>query len=135
MNNDVPAESLGAERLWELIQAGRALVAELDADRVIGQLLEVACRVTGARVAAGGGVGVGGVEEESSSERARFTPHGANDAARRELGAPPRGRGLLGLLMEAPQPFRPHDSGAPARSCGSPRGPPPMNGFLGVPIL
>jgi hypothetical protein len=50
-----PATSpLDAERLWELIQVGRGLVAELDMGRLIGELLEVARRVTGARYAAMG---------------------------------------------------------------------------------
>jgi|SoiMethySBSTD1v2_1073268.scaffolds.fasta_scaffold33894_4 hypothetical protein len=46
------ATTLGADRLWELIQAGRGRVAELDPERLFGDLLDVARRVTEARYAA-----------------------------------------------------------------------------------
>jgi hypothetical protein len=110
MSKDAPAESLGAERLWALIQAGRGLVAELDLDRVINRLLEVARRVTGARYAALG------VLNERRSELERFVTLGVDADIRREIGDLPRGRGILGLLIEDPQPLLLKDIGDPPRS-------------------
>src|SRR5436190_1445598 len=129
MSKDAPAEALGADRLWELMQAGRGLVAELDLDRVINRLLEVARRVTGAHYAALG------VLNESRSELERFVTLGVDPEVRRQIGDLPRGRGILGLLIEEPQPLRLKDLGDHPRSYGFPPGHPPMRGFLGVPIL
>src|SRR4051794_7011508 len=129
MSKDAPAEALGADRPWELIQAGRGLVAELDLDRVINRLLEVARRVTGAHYAALG------VLNESRSELERFVTLGVDPEVRRQIGDLPRGRGILGLLIEDPQPLLLKDIGDHPCSYGFPPGHPPMRGFLGVPIL
>ena len=85
-----PSASLDAARLWELIQAGRTLVAELDIERVIGELLDVARRVTGARYAALG------VLDEHRTELERFITRGIDADRHRAIGDLPRGRGILG---------------------------------------
>jgi hypothetical protein len=46
----------------------------------------------------------------------------------------PEGRGLLGLLIDDPQPLRLADISGHPQSSGFPAGHPPMRGFLGVPI-
>ena len=55
--------------------------------------------------------------------------------ARAEIGALPRGRGVLGELIRNPVPLRLSDVGEHPRSYGFPLGHPPMHSFLGVPIL
>jgi signal transduction histidine kinase len=124
-----PAPTLDAPRLWELIQAGRVLVAKLDVDRVIGELLDVARRVTGARYAAVG------ILDERRSELERFITRGIDQEAHRAIGDLPRGRGILGLLIQDPQPLRLREIGDHPQSYGFPPAHPPMHSFLGVPIL
>jgi signal transduction histidine kinase len=51
------------------------------------------------------------------------------------IGALPRGRGVLGALINDPEPLRLADVGRHPRSYGFPAGHPPMHTFLGVPIL
>ena len=121
--------SLDAARLWELIQAGRGLVAELEVEHVIGELLDVARRVTGARYAALG------ILDERRTELERFITRGIDPDGHRAIGDLPRGRGILGLLIQDPQPLRLSDIGSHPKSYGFPPGHPPMRSFLGVPIL
>lgn len=116
-------------RLRELIDVGRSLVAELDPEVVFQEVLEVACQLTGARYAALG------VLDEERRELERFITHGIDEETRRAIGNLPRGRGVLGLLIEQPRPLRLADVGRHPRSYGFPPGHPPMSSFLGVPVL
>ncbi len=121
--------ALDEPRLRELIDVGRSLVAELDPEVVFQQVLEVACQLTGARYAALG------VLDEERRELERFITHGIDEEARRAIGNLPRGRGVLGLLIEQPRALRLADVGRHPRSYGFPPGHPPMSNFLGVPVL
>ncbi|HEY2162062.1 MAG TPA: GAF domain-containing sensor histidine kinase, partial [Solirubrobacteraceae bacterium] len=51
------------------------------------------------------------------------------------IGDLPRGRGVLGVLIDDPRPLRLSDVGEHPQSYGFPVGHPEMHGFLGVPIL
>jgi signal transduction histidine kinase len=121
--------ALDEPRLRELIDVGRSLVAELDPEVIFQQVLEVACDLTGARYAAFG------VLDENRHELERFITHGIDEEARRVIGNLPRGRGVLGLLIEQPRPLRLTDVGRHPRSYGFPPGHPPMRNFLGVPVM
>ena len=121
--------ALDEPRLRELIDVGRSLVAELDPEVVFQQVLEVACDLTGARYAALG------ILDEERHELERFITHGIDEEARRSIGNLPRGRGVLGLLIEQPRPLRLTDVGHHPRSYGFPPGHPPMTNFLGVPVV
>ncbi|HEU4944830.1 MAG TPA: GAF domain-containing sensor histidine kinase [Solirubrobacterales bacterium] len=121
--------ALDEPRLRELIDVGRSLVAELDPEAIFRQVLEVACELTGARYAALG------VLDEDRHELERFITHGIDEEARRTIGNLPRGRGVLGLLIEQPRPLRLGDVGRHPRSYGFPPGHPPMTNFLGVPVM
>src|SRR3954466_15567983 len=116
-------------RLSRLIEVGRGLLSELDLDVVLDRVLETARELTGARYAALG------ILDERRRELAQFLTRGVDEATHRAIGDLPRGRGILGLLIEDPVPLRIPDVGEPPRSYGFPPGPPPMHGFLGVPIL
>ena len=52
-----------------------------------------------------------------------------------EIGALPRGRGILGVLIREAKPLRLHALSEDPRSVGFPPAHPPMRSFLGVPIL
>jgi signal transduction histidine kinase len=121
--------ALDEPRLRELIDVGRSLVAELDPEAIFQQVLEVACELTGARYAAIG------VLDEARHELERFITHGIDDGTRHAIGNLPRGRGVLGLLIEQPRALRLGDVGRHPRSYGFPPGHPPMTSFLGVPVM
>jgi signal transduction histidine kinase len=121
--------ALDEPRLRELIDVGRSLVAELDPEVIFQQVLEVARDLTGARYAALG------VLDENRHELERFITRGVNEETRRAIGNLPRGRGVLGLLIEQPRPLRLTEVGRHPRSYGFPPGHPPMANFLGVPVM
>ncbi|HEX6753061.1 MAG TPA: GAF domain-containing sensor histidine kinase [Solirubrobacterales bacterium] len=123
------SSALDEPRLRELIEVGRSLMAELDPEVVFRRVLEVACELTGARYAALG------VLDEDRHELERFITHGVDEETRRAIGNLPRGRGVLGLLIEQPRPLRLGDVGHHARSYGFPPAHPPMTTFLGVPVM
>lgn len=121
--------ALDEPRLRELIEVGRSLFAELDPEVVFRKVLEVACELTGARYAALG------VLDDDRHELERFITHGIDEDARHTIGNLPRGRGVLGLLIEQPRPLRLSNVGTHPRSYGFPPGHPPMSTFLGVPVM
>ncbi|HWA53403.1 MAG TPA: GAF domain-containing sensor histidine kinase [Solirubrobacterales bacterium] len=129
MTQGYDSGALDEPRLRELIDVGRSLVAELDPEVIFDQVLTVASELTGARYAALG------VLDEQRQELERFITRGIDEATRREIGNLPRGRGVLGLLIEQPQPLRLSHVGRHPRSYGFPPGHPPMTSFLGVPVL
>ena len=107
----------------------RGVLEELDLDVVLEQVLSAAQELTGARYAAVG------VLNESRSELARFLTKGIEGHERHAIGNLPRGRGVLGVLIERPEALRLADVGDHPRSYGFPHGHPTMSSFLGVPIL
>lgn len=96
---------------------------------MLERVLESAIELTGARYAAVG------VLSDTKDELARFIVRGVDAETRAAIGPLPRGRGVLGVLIEDPRPLRLRDVGAHPRSYGFPHGHPPMGSFLGVPIL
>jgi signal transduction histidine kinase len=128
-NENGTSDVLGEERLRRLIAIGRSLVSEFDLDTLLSQLLEVARELTGAHYAALG------VLDEEHREIERFLTRGIDPATHRAIGDPPRGRGILGLLIEDPKPLRLHDLRQHPSSYGFPAEHPAMRSFLGVPIM
>jgi signal transduction histidine kinase len=122
-------ETLHDDRLRRLIEAGRGLVAELDLEVVLRRLLDIARELTGASYAAVG------ILDSSKTNLARFVTSGMDAGTQRQIGEHPRGRGVLGLLISDARPLRLTDVGAHAESYGFPPAHPPMNTFLGVPVV
>src|SRR6266516_3943133 len=123
------ALSVSEGRLRALFEAGLAVSSELSLEVLLRRLVEAAAELTGARYAALG------VIDASGSELEQFVTHGIDDDLRAEIGSPPRGRGILGVLIREARPLRLADLGEDPRSVGFPPGHPPMRTFLGVPIL
>jgi signal transduction histidine kinase len=117
--------------LWfaRLLDVGRSLVTELDADLVLGRVLETAREVTGARYAAIG------VLNDQRTELSRFLTAGVDEQTHHAIGDLPTGRGVLGVLIEHPEPLRLTDVGRHPRSYGFPAAHPQMRSFLGAPIV
>jgi signal transduction histidine kinase len=121
--------SLDERRLARLIDVGRSLLSELDLDVVLDRVLETAADLTGARYAALG------ILDDDRRELARFLTRGIDETTHRAIGDLPRGRGILGVLIDDPRALRLGDVGDHPRSYGFPPGHPPMRTFLGVPVL
>ena len=64
----------------------------------------------------------------------RFITSGLDTAERERIGAPPHGRGLLGLIIREGQTLRLADIAQDARRYGFPPHHPEMHSFLGVPV-
>jgi two-component system, NarL family, sensor histidine kinase DevS len=120
---------LGEPQLSRLLDVGRGLVSQLDLESVLREVLEAARELTGARYAALG------ILSEDKRELERFLYVGIDEATRRAIGPPPRGRGILGELIRDPRPLRLREVSDHPRSYGFPSGHPPMHSFLGVPIV
>ncbi len=116
-------------RLGRLLEVGEALVSQLDPEAALALILEEARRLTGARYAALG------VLDEARTGLERFLTAGIDEAARRRIGDPPHGRGVLGALIADPRPLRLPDVGRHPDSHGFPAGHPLMRSFIGVPIV
>lgn len=112
-----------------VLNIARSVLAELDLELVLNRVLESARELTGARYAALGVLG------NSRTELERFLTIGIDESERESIGALPRGRGVLGELIEHPKTLRLTDISEHPRSYGFPHGHPPMRSFLGVPIL
>lgn len=117
-----------SDRKDALLEAGLALASELSLETVLTRIVAVACQLTSARYGALGVLGRDGRISE-------FITHGISTARRARIGSPPVGRGLLGVLLAEPRPLRLPHIGADPRSVGFPPHHPPMNSFLGAPIL
>jgi signal transduction histidine kinase len=118
----------GTDRLRALVETGIAISSELSLDGVLERIVEAAARVTGAEYAALG------VIDPSGSGLERFVTYGMAPEVQTEIGDPPHGRGILGVLIQDARPLRLHDLTEDPRSVGFPPGHPPMHSFLGVPI-
>jgi signal transduction histidine kinase len=118
-------------KLRRLLDLGRTLMSELDTEAVLQRILGEAREITGARYVALG------VLNEQRTELERFLTAGLDhEATLRKIGGElPRGRGVLGVLVEDPRPLRLRDVASHPQSFGFPPRHPMMKSFLGVPIL
>jgi signal transduction histidine kinase len=117
------------DRLRTLVETGIAISSELSLDAVLERITAAAARVTGAEYAALGVIDPAGTALE------RFVTHGIDAETQESIGEPPRGRGILGVLIRDARPLRLHDLGENSESVGFPPNHPPMRTFLGVPIM
>ena len=116
-------------RLQLLLDAVVAITGDLTLDGVLARIVEAATRLADARYAAMGVL--------SASPRTRlrtFIHHGMDDETVIEIGHLPEGYGLLGLIIDRPEPLRLHDIAEHPASYGFPPHHPPMRSFLGVPV-
>jgi len=110
-----------------LLDAVIAISSALDMHHVLDQIVVSSCELTDATYGALGVIGADGALSD-------FITHGIDEAARKEIGELPKGRGILRLLIDHPEPIRlQHLADHPA-SYGFPANHPPMTSFLGVPV-
>lgn len=124
------AESLPSrERLERIVSAGLALTAEPSLDRLLEKVVQTAVEVIGAKYAA---VGVLGPDNRVLE---RFVTTGLSAEAQARIGTPPRGHGILGLVIREGRVIRLPDLTKHRDSYGFPPHHPKMRSFLGVPIV
>jgi signal transduction histidine kinase len=119
----------GTDRLRVLVETGIAINSELSLDGVLERIVEAAARVTDARYAALGVIDPAGTGLE------RFVTSGMTADVETQIGDPPHGGGILGVLIRDARNLRLHNLSEHPDSVGFPPDHPPMNTFLGVPIL
>lgn len=117
------------QRVERLCRAAIRITAEHDLDAVLQQIADSAREVVGARYAALG------VLNDRRDALDQFAVSGVTPEQFAAIGELPKGKGILGILIEDPRPLRLQDIASHARSYGFPPNHPPMSSFLGVPIL
>ena len=116
-------------RLRLLLDAVVSMAADLSLDGVLARIVAIAREVTGANYAA-----LGVLNSAPRKGLRTFVHHGMDPVQVEQIGALPTGHGLLGLLIDKPEPLRLHDIASHPQSYGFPPGHPPMSSFLGVPV-
>src|ERR1700719_4476576 len=101
------------DRRDALLEAGLTLASELSLPIVLQRIVDLAVQVTDARYGALGVIGEDGTLVE-------VVTTGVSARQRREIGALPRGKGLLGYLITHPKPVRVASIAKHARSVGFP---------------
>ena len=116
----------GRDRLDGLVEAMLVVTSGLELDHTLQTIVETAAKLVDARYGALGVLGNEGLVE--------FVVAGVDEEARRRIGPPPSGRGVLGVLLRDPKPIRLDDIRKHPDSVGFPAHHPPMHTFLGVPV-
>lgn len=112
-----------------VLEVAGSVLSDLDVEVVLDRVVNAARELTGARYAAIG------VLNASRTGLARFITVGIDEDTRRHIGPLPTGHGVLGELIRDPVPLRLAKVGNHPRSYGFPAGHPPMQSFLGVPVM
>ncbi|MFC7360781.1 sensor histidine kinase [Nocardioides astragali] len=121
-----PNPDLGSEAR-SLLEAVTAISSDLDLASVLARIVEAATALTGAQYGALGVLGRDG-------DLVEFVTTGIDERTRALIGDLPRGRGILGVIIEDPSGLRLADLSAHPSSVGFPPNHPPMTSFLGMPV-
>jgi signal transduction histidine kinase len=111
-----------------LSRAVAAVTSELSLPRTLQAIVDIARELVDARYAALG------VPNEDGTLKA-FITSGIDSATASSIGHEPRGRGLLGAILESDEPIRLDNLLEDPRSAGFCANHPIMTRFLGVPII
>jgi len=115
---------------WRLLlDAVVTMAADLSLDALLGRIVQIARDLAGARYAA---LGVLGARHERPLRT--FVTHGLTAEQVARIGELPVGHGILGLIIDHPEPLRLRNLGEHQGSFGFPAHHPPMHSFLGVPV-
>lgn len=117
----------GRDRLDGLVAAMLAVTSDLELDATLRTIVHTAIELVDARY---GALGVRGTDHEL----VEFIYEGIDEQTRESIGSLPEGRGVLGALIDDPQPIRLDNIGDHPSSVGFPTHHPPMTTFLGVPV-
>lgn len=121
-------DSLNQKALHALNDAALAISTELSVERVLQRIVDHARELVAAEYGALGVPNlVGGLDS--------FIHSGISAELVQKMGELPQGRGVLGLIIAEKRPFRLKNIQDDPHSVGFPPHHPPMNSFLGVPIV
>lgn len=120
-------EGLRPQVLPRLLAAVTGVASGLSLPATLRHIIEAATNLADARYGALGVLG-------DDHRLVEFVTCGVTDDEVAAIGQPPRGRGVLGLLINDPKPLRLRDLTRHPDSFGFPPHHPPMRSFLGVPI-
>ncbi len=121
-------ELLGArDQMERFLHVLVGLASDLDLDATLHRIVTAAMELTGARY---GALGVRGPDGSLVS----FLHSGIDSVTADKIGHLPVGKGVLGVLLDEPEPLRLEDLRAHPAAVGFPEHHPPMLAFLGVPI-
>ncbi|MCP4659276.1 MAG: GAF domain-containing protein, partial [bacterium] len=108
--------------------AGLDVASELSLDTVLLKVVDQACNLIGARF------GALSVYDQSDALQS-FVTSGISDVERAQIGSPPVGKGLLGVVLKEGERLRLADLQLDERSCGFPPHHPEMRSLLAVPVV
>ena len=114
-------------RMHDLIRVNNDLTSQLDLPTVLRRIVEIGVDLIQARYGAMGVVG-------DQRRLEQFIHVGMDDEIVSRIDHLPEGKGLLGALIDDPQPVRLASIASDPRSSGFPAHHPPMDSFIGVPI-
>jgi signal transduction histidine kinase len=115
-------------QLQALHSAALSLTTELDLQQVLQKVVQLSRELVNARY------GALGVLNEQGDYIEQFITDGITPEQRALLGEPPRGHGVLGLIIQEGKAIRLPSISAHPQSVGFPPNHPPMHSLLGVPI-
>ncbi|MGW4370611.1 GAF domain-containing protein [Nocardia takedensis] len=118
------------DRMDRLVEAMLGITAGLDLDNTLRTIVHAAIELVDARY---GALGVRDTDA-GGKQLAEFVYEGIEDRTRVMIGDLPRGHGVLGVLIEHPEPLRLKNLSEHPASVGFPAHHPPMHTFLGVPV-
>ncbi|WP_051386478.1 GAF domain-containing protein [Actinokineospora inagensis] len=121
------AAEVSQERMRHLLDAVLSVASDLSLPDVLRRIVTAGCELAGARYGALGVLGQDGHLVE-------FTHTGLAEGDGAVIGAPPVGKGVLGLVIKNPEPLRVTDLAEHPDTAGFPAHHPAMGSFLGVPI-
>ncbi len=118
---------MGNRQDANLFNAIMSVVADLDLQTTLETIVTTAVNLVEAKYGALGVISAkGGLQD--------FFHVGMEENQVRMIGHTPEGRGVLGLLVQYPEPIRLSDLSKHPASFGFPENHPPMKSFLGVPV-
>jgi signal transduction histidine kinase len=117
------------DRLHALIDAMLLMETEVALSSLLQQIVATATELAGARY------GALGVLARDGTTLSEFITYGIDAKVSAVIGHLPTGKGVLGETIMGGQPLRIDDLARHAGSVGFPEGHPPMQRFLGVPVL
>ena len=110
-----PRAEARVEQLLALNKAAVAITGELELDNLLQRIVDTARELVGCKYVALGVLGEDGYI-------VRFPTSGISDTEREKIGAPPRGHGLLGVMLRAGRSHSHprHEQGPPPRRLPAP---------------